>query len=207
MTRNKTLLKHFFTFILIFSFSIISNADGTKPTKSKRKRYKEITKTDITKYKDISSSEIMIFGIHLNMKINEVKTEINKNKNIFLQEDPFNSRRFYLYEKNSTQAPLCYLKWDDNNDKSGLQEVVFYFKFIKYLPGISKNLLTLEVINKNSEIVKTFMGYPTRKELSLQIPSLGIKTYSYYYPERNFKINRYISDNGSSISFCIFAFE
>lgn len=179
-----------------------SEPDETATT---RKRYKEITKTDITKYKDITSKEILVFGIHLDMTQNEVRNIVDKSGQLFFKADPFNDNRLYLYD-NENNA-LAYFIWSDSSNVKGLQEIIFYYGFSKYMVGASKNLLTMEVINKNSEIVKDFIGYPNYKEITLDLPSLGLKSFSYYYSEKKFKVNRNISDSGTSISFSIFLDE
>lgn len=187
------------------SYSVNYNAEPDK--KTTRKTKKEITKTDITRYKDITAEEILILGIHLNMNINEVKEIISKYPQFYLSVDPFNENRYYLYDTrqiNNKNVSLAYFIWDDKSPNSGLKEIIIYFGFSRYLVGNSKNLVTLEVINKNSAIVQDFMGYPSRKEVILDLPALGVKSFSYFYPERKFKVNRYISDDGTSISFSIF---
>jgi len=169
--------------------------------KSVRKTYKEITKTDITRYEDITATEILIFGISFNMSINEALEVIKLNNKVFFEVDPFNSNRYYLYDYEIVKErylPLAYFIWDENGQK--LLEIIIYTGFTKYLVGNTKKLLTLDVINKNSLIVKTFMGYPVKKEVTLDLPSIGLKTFCYYYPNHNFKIFRNITDESTSIS-------
>ncbi|HPD65423.1 MAG TPA: hypothetical protein P5050_06790 [Bacteroidia bacterium] len=169
--------------------------------KSVRKTYKEITKTDITRYEDITATEILIFGISFNMSINEALEVIKLNDKVFFEVDPFNSNRYYLYDYEIVKErylPLAYFIWDENGQK--LLEIIIYTGFTKYLVGNTKKLLTLDVINKNSLIVKTFMGYPVKKEVTLDLPSIGLKTFCYYYPNHNFKIFRNITDESTSIS-------
>ncbi|NLJ06140.1 MAG: hypothetical protein GX437_00585 [Sphingobacteriales bacterium] len=169
--------------------------------KSVRKTYKEITKTDITRYEDITATEILIFGISFNMSINEALEVIKLNDKVFFEVDPFNSNRYYLYDYEIVKErylPLAYFIWDESGQK--LLEIIIYTGFTKYLVGNTKKLLTLDVINKNSLIVKTFMGYPVKKEVTLDLPSIGLKTFCYYYPNHNFKIFRNITDESTSIS-------
>ncbi len=194
---------------LLSSYSAWANTSNLPGDPFKTRRtYKEITKTDITRYKNITSSEIMVFGIHLGMSVEECQNALKNNRQVFLKQDPFNPNRYYLYDTsriNNRYVCLGYLKWESRlkeNEKK-LSEIVFYFDFIKYLVGRSKNLLTLEIINKHSQIVKDFMGYPATRTEELDIPSLGLRAYSYFYPNHYFKVIRYISDEGSSLSFSI----
>ncbi len=200
--------KLYLIIILGVLFTHIQVYSDTGEPDTKRKTYKEITKTDITRYKNITAKEILVFGIHLGMTPDEVSESIKYNSAIFLKEDPFNENRIYLYDTNKINNKnrcIGYLKYtsEPDNSKLRLSEVVLYFDFIHYMVGNSKNLLTLEVINKNSQIVKNFIGFPATRNTELDIPSLGLKSFSYYYPDKNFKITRYISDDGSSLSFSI----
>lgn len=200
MTFNR---KYCRIFLLTAMFFVTNHhpALSDDDPKSVRKTYKEITKTDITRYEDITATEILIFGISFNMSINEALEVIKLNDKVFFEVDPFNSNRYYLYDYEIVKErylPLAYFIWDESGQK--LLEIIIYTGFTKYLVGNTKKLLTLDVINKNSLIVKTFMGYPVKKEVTLDLPSIGLKTFCYYYPNHNFKIFRNITDESTSIS-------
>jgi|GEM_PF-1314504 len=205
---SKVLSKYYFkpSFLWLFLlFSPLFNpAFNDDDPKAVRKTYKEITHTDITKYPDIYSTEILIFGISFSMSISDALEKIEDNQFVYFSIDPFNNNRYYLYDYeqlNGKNIPLAYFIWDQNGVV--LLEVVFYQGFKKHMVGDAKKLLSLDIINKNSDIVKNFMGYPVKKETTLDIPSIGLKTFCYYYPNHNFKIFRNITDQTSSISFSI----
>jgi len=190
-----------FTVILLFMLSFPKISLSDEDPKAVKKTYKEITKTDITKYSNINYNEILIFGISFNMSINDALQKTEDHPAIFFKVDPFNNTRYYLYDTsvvNGRNIPLAYFIWDENGKT--LKEVIIYAGFKKYLVGDSKKLLGLDVINKNSELVKTFMGYPVKKEITLEIPAIGLKTFCYFYPNHNFKIFRNITDQSTSIS-------
>lgn len=188
--------------LLAHSIPVYGSTFCDDDPKTERKTYKEISKTDITRYEDIMATEILIFGISFNMSINQALEVIKNYDNmVFFEVDPFNPNRYYLYDYeivNDKYLPLAYFIWDDTGQK--LLEIILYKGFSKYLVGNTKKLLTLDVINKNSLIVKTFMGYPVKKEVTLDLPSIGLKTFCYYYPNHNFKVFRNITDQSSSIS-------
>ncbi|MBT3303263.1 MAG: hypothetical protein HOD63_16110 [Bacteroidetes bacterium] len=178
------------------SFEITDDGSNQKRT------YKEITKTDITKYATIKSNEILVFGISFNKSINEALEIVSLKPNIYFRVDPFNDNRYYLFDiekRNGKNLALAYFIWDDNGMQ--LNEIILYEGMMKYMVGDSRSLLTLDVINKNAHIVKTFMGYPSSKETSLDLPSIGVKSFNYYYPNHSFKVVRNFSDTGSSIAF------
>lgn len=151
---------------------------------------KEITKVDITEFKDIKSTEIMVFGLYLNMKLEEIASAVNQYDFIYVEKDVFNETRLYLYDDKATNDDntLAYLILDENT--LDLKEIVLYPNMIKYLIGNSKKLLTLEMINSNSDIVKYFTGVPAERKKILDIPSLHIESYEYYFPNRNFKLTK-----------------
>jgi hypothetical protein len=199
---KQTNISLLFTSILFFlgSFSFSQPLET-----SSRKTKKEIIKTDITKYADITADEILVFGAALEMDYQTVERELSRYPEVYMKVDPFNENRFYLYENdflNGNNVILAYFIWDE--EKKALQEIVLYFGFIKYLVGNSKNLLTTEVINKDSRIIRDFLGPPTEKEITLDIEALGLKSFSYFYPERKFKVIRNISDDKSSIAFSFY---
>jgi hypothetical protein len=144
----------------------------------------------------------LVFGISFNKSINEALEIVSLKPNIYFRVDPFNDNRYYLFDiekRNGKNLALAYFIWDDNGMQ--LNEIILYEGMMKYMVGDSRSLLTLDVINKNAHIVKTFMGYPSSKETSLDLPSIGVKSFNYYYPNHSFKVVRNFSDTGSSIAF------
>jgi len=194
--------KSFFllSFLILSAFKpSISDDDAKKTTLAS---FNEITSTDITALPEIVASEITIFGIGFTTSLEKAIEILEENTMVFLEVDPFNNNRYYLYDYeivNNKHLPLAYFIWDEFGFK--LQEVILYKAFSKYLVGRSKDLLTMEVINKHSEVVKDFIGYPSRKETTLDIPSIKMTTFCYYYPDHDFKVIRSVTEKGTSISF------
>ena len=71
---------------------------------------------------------------------------------------------------------------------------------IKYLIGQSKKLLTLEMINQKSDIVKYFTGLPAERKKIIDIPSLHMESYEYYFPDRNFVLTKNKNDKKTQVS-------
>jgi len=157
--------------------------------------FKEITKVDITEYKDIKSTEITVFGLYLNMKLEDIVKEVDKYDFIYVEKDVFNENRLYLYDDKATNADntLAYLILDENT--FDLKQIVLYPNMIKYLIGNTKKLLTLEMINQNSDIVKYFTGLPDQRKKVMDIPSLHMESYEYFFPDRNFVLTKNKNDS------------
>ena len=163
-------------------------------------RFKEITKEDITLYRNIESTDITVFGLYLNMKLEEIVREINQYDFLYVEKDVFNENRLYLYDDkgNDSDNTLAYLILDENT--FDLKEIVLYPNMIKYLIGNSKKLLTMEMTNQNSDIVKYFTGLPQQRKKILDIPSLNMESYAYYFPKRNFVLTKYKNDQKIQLS-------
>jgi hypothetical protein len=163
-------------------------------------RFKEITKEDITLYRDIRSADITVFGLYLSMKLEEIVREINQYDFLYVEKDVFNENRLYVYDDkgNDEDNTLAYLILDENT--FDLKEIVLYPAMIKYLIGNTKKLLTLEMTNQNSDIVKYFTGLPQERKKILDIPSLHLESYKYYYPTRNFVLTKNKNDKKIQLS-------
>ena len=205
MSKDKSIIHYLvktssLIFILLVFFCKSTYSDDAK--KRNIAAFKEITQTDITAFKDIIATEIVVFGINFNMSIEKALEVIENNTLVFMEVDPFNNNRYYLYDYEinyGRHIPLAYFIWNDEGEI--LHEILLYQGFTKYLVGGSRNLLSTDVINKHSDLVKTFIGYPSRKEIVLDIPAIGVKSFCYYYPDHDFKVFRNLSDKGSSIHF------
>jgi hypothetical protein len=163
-------------------------------------RFKEITKEDITLYKDIQATDITVFGLYLTMKLEEIVREINQYDFLYVEKDVFNENRLYIYDDqgNDSNNTLAYLILDENT--YDLKEIILYPNMIKYLIGNSKKLITLEMTNQNSDIVKYFTGLPEQRKKILDIPALQMESYAYYFPKRNFVLTKNKIDKKTQIS-------
>jgi hypothetical protein len=138
------------------------------------------------------------------MKTEELLNLAENNKNFIFEKDIFNENRYYVYDRtleNGKKIALAYLYLGGKD--TGIKEITLYSGIHKYLVGNTKFILTYDVFNRNSYIVKYFTGIPSKRELLLEIPRLGLKSYAYYYPEKNFMVTRNISDTEVTIKFSL----
>ena len=134
------------------------------------------------------------------MKLEEIVREINQYDFLYVEKDVFNENRLYVYDDkgNDEDNTLAYLILDENT--FDLKEIVLYPAMIKYLIGNTKKLLTLEMTNQSSDIVKYFAGLPQERKKILDIPSLHLESYKYYYPTRNFVLTKNKNDKKIQLS-------
>lgn len=164
--------------------------------------FTEITANDITKNEKLSALNISVFGVHLGMKISDVKNILQNNPKVVLVLDNYNPFRYYLYEKISgeNKIAIAYMIWD--NKTHALKEITLYSAFSKFTIGSTAYLFTQEAFNKENAIVKYFLGNPYKRKILLDIPSIGLKSYAYYF-YKNYMITKNISDEGTSYSFSL----
>ncbi len=204
-TRTYTCLC--FSFLIAISLNSLGQQNPkTKTSSIEEPRYQEVTDVDITQVKDIDASEISVLGVHLGTSIQKTKQKIARKKGIFFRQDKFNNSRLYLYEYNQGNKkndPLGYFKWNDKN--SGLDEIIIYEDFKKYMKGKSKKLVTREALSYYEEGVgKNFLGYPLKKEKILNIPSQNLKHTAYYYKGKSYQVIKQVNGENVKYAFGIF---
>jgi hypothetical protein len=139
------------------------------------------------------------------MQPRETETILHKKDFLSIEEDVFHPGRLYVYDEqfgvNGNRSPLLYLIFGEAD--TGIKEIVLYPGISKYLKGKSQRLLTYEAFNQNSDIVKNFTGLPGKRKLIIDIPILSMKSYSYYYPSKNFVLNRHIRGKEILVTFSL----
>lgn len=205
------LRKHAYIFlsILILFFAVIprlfayNNPEDTKePT---NKSHYDLLNYDITMLKKFDPWKISVFGVYLGMKIEEAEAIFENHRVAYIVQDKFNNNRYYLYDykkENGKNIPLAYFKWD--NRDSGLKEIIIYPGFARFLVGETKKLVTSESLNFSSYLVKNFLGYPAKKLVTLNVPSIQMKNTSYFYPDKNFQVIKQVSGDDVRYAFGIF---
>jgi hypothetical protein len=136
------------------------------------------------------------------MKMEELLNLDEKNSNIFFEKDVFNENRYYIYEQGKgglKSAALAYISFGSGD--TGISCITLYSSMIRYIEGRAKYMLTYDILNKSSYIVRNFSGLPTKRETVIDIPRLGLKSYAYIYPEKNFIVTRHMSENGTTLTF------
>lgn len=194
------LLKANLIIIVILSFNS-GKSYSTSTNNPDNIIFYELTTTDITKNSEITAINIKVFGLYLSMKLEEVLPILKHNLNIYLKQDPYNSNRYYLYDRekyNGKDIVMAYLIW--GNDNIGLKEIVLYHGFLKFMVGNSRMLLTYDAIDKHTYIYSSYLGFPSRMEVILDIPDIKMKSTAFYYPNKNFKIIKTVSEQVVSFS-------
>ena len=118
---SRNLFQYLLIFFILFGNKTIArNSYPEKPITS----FKEITKVDITEFKDLKSTEISVFGLYLNMKLEEIVTEVNKYDFLYVEKDVFNENRLYVYDDkgNDSDNTLAYLILDEST--LNLKEII-----------------------------------------------------------------------------------
>lgn len=198
--RNTMNILSSFIFILLLINDISARAQSTQTAQTVK--YTEITTTDITQNDKLTSASINVFGVHLGMKIADVKIILQNHTKVSLVVDNYSPFRYYLYEKSGGQnkTAIAYLIWD--NKTQILKEITLYSAFSKFTIGTTPSLFTKDAFNKDHPVVKYFLGNPYKRKILLDIPSIGLKSYAYYY-YKNFMITKNISDEGTTYSFSL----
>jgi hypothetical protein len=161
----------------------------------------EITDTDITSIRSFNGNHATVFGIALGMGRNTVKNMVSRYPFIKMTEDPFNERRFYL--KDASQADtnkitLAYLKW--LNYDSGLYQIILYPPMSKYMKGLSSTIVSPDCVDPSSDIYRSFLGEPSARQVSMNMPKINAKTTLLYYPKQNIVIEESKTASGTQYS-------
>ena len=187
----------------------------------------EITETDITKYSNLKSDSISVFGISIGMSKSEVNKLKDQNKNLYFEVEKsteFNGEkmkmedyRIYVYnkkenkkkenrflkwffssEKNSKKDCILYLIWKKKSNI--LTSITFFEDFKPYLIGLSSGLLTFDTIDSNSKISKEYLGNPDETKVTLDVPEIKLKNISYFFKSKGISITEVNSKNSKKIS-------
>jgi len=158
----------------------------------------EMTKTDITSLPSFNGSHATVFGIALGMGREAVKAKLANYPYFKLVPDPFNGKRFYLNDlsNDTSSVALAYLIWP--NYDTGLYQVILYPPMSKFLKGLSSDIVTPSCVDPATEIHK-FLGEPSAKKVTSDIPSIKSKTTQLYYPKYSIIIEE--SQEGTDVKY------
>ena len=168
-------------------FILISLA-GIKAFSQGSTSYAEITKTDITLTTNFSMETVSVFGIHLGMTVEEVIDTWAGNDDLYYYEDKNHGTkdyRIYVYdtdESGKKKNCILYLIWTDN--RSALNRITVFNDFETYLQGNTKKLLSTEAVDSNSDFYQKYLGTPDSSAVTLDLPSIGYKHTTFYYPQK-----------------------
>lgn len=171
----------------------------------------EITQVDFTHNNELTSGDLSVFGIGLGMSQNEAMAAMDLHPELYYEEDNMHESgdfRIYVYDRMDNGASkncILYLIWD--NGQATLSSITFFEDFIFYLQGSSRDLLTLNAIDPESDIYRNYLGEPGYSEVTLDIPMIGLKHITYYYPSRGLEITHKRNSDGESVVFAFYAAE
>ncbi|MGD9492946.1 MAG: hypothetical protein AB7V36_06285 [Bacteroidales bacterium] len=188
-------------FILFSLAGIVAFSQGSS-------LYAEITKTDITLTTGFTMDKVSIFGIHLGMTVEEVINTWAGNNNLYYYEEKTHGTkdyRIYVYDTDGfgeKKNCILYLIWTEN--QSTLNRITIFNDFKYYLQGNTKKLLSTEAVDSNSDFYKTHLGAPDSSAVTLDLPSIGYKHTTFYYPDKFLQVTLKEDGGEKSVVFAIY---
>ncbi|MBL0913405.1 MAG: hypothetical protein IBJ09_13635 [Bacteroidia bacterium] len=191
-------MKKFIPVLLLALFPVLAHAQ----------KY-EITRDDITLHPEATSADISVFSISLGMTREKVESLLTEQKSkLYYYIDGMHTtkdHRIYVYDRDAGgQKKNCilYLIWDNNS--STLSRITFFADMRPYLLGGTQKLLTTEAVDPASDLSRKYLGKAARSEVTLDIPSIGLKHITYFYPDKGLQVTDKYSSDGRSV---VFAFN
>lgn len=191
----------------IILFILISFA-GIAAFSQSASTHVEITENDITLTPLLSMDKVSIFGIHLGMTVEEVMDTWAGNDNLYYYEDKNHGTkdyRIYVYDTDGfgeKKDCILYLIWTDN--RSALNRVTVFNDFESYLQGKTKKLLSTEAVDNNSEFFRTYLGAPESSAVTLDLPSIGYRHTTFYYPQKCLQVTLKEDGDKKSVVFALY---
>jgi len=151
----------------------------------------EITETDIILYPNLRADSISVFNIKIGMNKKNVQYILQQDSNLYSDIDcghNTNEFRMYVYDKdgnNSKRNCILYLIWNNHDE---LSKITFFEDFARYLKGDTKKLLTFEGFDSKSKLCQEYLGYPNKKDVTLDVPSIKLKHTTYYFYSKGIEI-------------------
>lgn len=165
----------------------------------------ELTQTDITTVATFHSKQVSVFGVSLGMSRAVAEDILRANPLLLIEQDKPNPTRLYVYDRKADGTKnkcVLYYIWEPDNPK--LSSITVFPDCNKYLKGKTKMLLTFAVLDNYSDIRSSFLSYPDRSKVTLDIPGIA-KTTSYYYQARGIEISLRTMGQENSIVFALLA--
>jgi hypothetical protein len=144
----------------------------------------ELTATDITTVKNFRADRATVFGVSLGMTMQQALQLLSAHKQLLVEQDADNPTRRYVYAPTPTAKgdAILYYIWEPNDSR--LLRITVYQPFATYLRGHTKDLVTSAALDGTSTALKSFLGSPTRSQVTLNIPSINLKETTFYYDDR-----------------------
>jgi len=166
----------------------------------------EITLTDFTKIDSFRAKNARVFGMALGMTEAQAEEVAGYDTRISVEQDKLNGQRRYIYDScmadnDTAEVVLGYLKWDD--DDPALAEIVLYESFWQFVtwPERCCDLFSDATQNPDADLYKNFFGKPTKRKVTVDIPSINLKSVELFYPVHNMIITQ--NTDGDIVTYTI----
>jgi hypothetical protein len=160
--------KVFFGFILFVGFLSLIYAQNTPIDLERDNPNTLIGKTYL---------QFKIFNLSVNMTHEQAWFQINKDSRIYGEVDSYNPERIYVYNAENRKA-ILYLIWD--KDEENMSSITVFIDCRSFLSSSFKRLLTFEAVDNASTFKTSFLGFPNRNRITLDVPSINLKYITYY---------------------------
>ena len=169
----------------------------------------EITALDLTKDNPLTLTgtkalDYKVFDLCLGLTHDQAWEIIRKNNLILGEKDKSNSSRVYVYSRRndgSRGEAILYLLWEP--DEKRMSGMTVFQGCRSLLSRNFRRLLTFEAFDNDSEFKRKFIGYANRSEITLDVPSLGLKHTTYFYDDIGLNVTRKHAPDGDEVVFQI----
>ena len=184
-----------FSLPIVFVFAFIAHAQ----TKT------EITTTDVPTLIGKKSTQFSVLGFDVTMTRAQAEAKLKASKTLMPFGDAYNAGRIYVYSKKADGTKdkcLLYLIWDG---KVQMKQLTVFEDMIGQLAPNFKRLLTFEknASKEKADFIMEFIGAPDRKDITLDVASIGLKHTTYFYDEIGFEMTHKVSSTEETSVFAL----
>ena len=172
-------------------------------TVSAQPRRKDITSDRIPSLNGITSRDLSVSGFYIGMSVARARAILSRSKTLIGEKDLVNKQRIYVYERRGRRqkgASLLYLIWDDSR---GLRQITVFEYARSFIVPAFRPLFGERAVDVNSKAVLDSLGKFDREEVSLDIPSIGVKNVTYHYCRAGFQITRKTYKDAETTAFAL----
>lgn len=190
------------TFFLPIVIALILTLAAHAQTKT------EITKTDVPTLIGKTSKQFAVLGFDLSMTRAQAEAALKNSKTLLQVADTYNPSRIYVYSRKpdgSKDKTLLYLIWDKAIQNGQMTRITVFEDMISQLAPNFKRLLTFEknASKEKADFIMKFAGRPDSTNITLDIPTIGLKHTTYEYKEIGFEMVHKKSSDGESVVFAL----
>jgi hypothetical protein len=146
----------------------------------------ELTKVDITRVGNLGDRTITVLGVPMGASRQEAERIITDHPDFAVHPDRANPERFYV-DSDASADSVFYFIWDPKGPP-GLNRVTVFVHAADLLVGRTRDLLTLEALDPDSEVRREFLGEPTGERVSLDVPAIKLRHITYSYSELGIEV-------------------